>query len=82
MALRMSGITDTRHLDDMLRMNVVPQSWVLKVLSHHYHALQGGGDMSLMLNFNTDALRYGFIIEQVSDSNYKTTMCWPNGSYL
>ncbi|XP_071828007.1 BTB/POZ domain-containing protein 16-like [Apostichopus japonicus] len=64
MALRMSGITDTRHLDDMLRMNVVPQSWVLKVLSHHYHALQGGGDMSLMLNFNTDALRYGFIIEQ------------------
>ncbi|PIK49464.1 putative BTB/POZ domain-containing protein 16, partial [Apostichopus japonicus] len=47
MALRMSGITDTRHLDDMLRMNVVPQSWVLKVLSHHYHALQGGGDMSL-----------------------------------
>ncbi|KAJ8025799.1 BTB/POZ domain-containing protein 16 [Holothuria leucospilota] len=64
MGIRMNGITDTRHLDDMLRMNVVPQSWILKVLSHHYHALQGGGDMSLMLNFNTDALRFGFIIEQ------------------
>ncbi|XP_071948482.1 BTB/POZ domain-containing protein 16-like isoform X2 [Antedon mediterranea] len=64
LSLRMHGITDTRNLDDMVRMNVVPQPWVLKMLSQHYQALQGGGDMSLMLNFNNDAIRAGFIIEQ------------------
>ncbi|XP_072177460.1 BTB/POZ domain-containing protein 16-like [Diadema setosum] len=64
MSLRMSGITDTRHLDDMLQMNVVPNQWILRTLTLHYHALQGGGDMSLMLDFKRDAVRVGFIIEQ------------------
>ncbi|XP_033633108.1 BTB/POZ domain-containing protein 16-like [Asterias rubens] len=63
-SIRLAGVTDTRHLDDMLRMNVIPQEWILKTLSMHYHALQGGGDMSLMLNFGNDAIRTGFIIEQ------------------
>ena len=65
MSLRMSGITDTRHLDDMLQMNVVPNQWILRTLTLHYHALQGGGDMSLMQDFKKDAIRLGFIIEQV-----------------
>ncbi|XP_033122948.1 uncharacterized protein LOC117121754 isoform X2 [Anneissia japonica] len=64
MSLRMHGITDTRSLDDMVRMNVIPQAWVLTILSQHYQALQGGGDMSLMLNFGNDAIRTGFVIEQ------------------
>ncbi|XP_063964086.1 BTB/POZ domain-containing protein 16-like [Lytechinus pictus] len=63
MSLRMSGITDTRHLDDMLQMNVVPSQWILRTLTLHYHALQGGGDMSLMQDFKKDAIRLGFIIE-------------------
>ncbi|XP_038071045.1 BTB/POZ domain-containing protein 16-like [Patiria miniata] len=63
-SIRLAGVTDTRHLDDMLRMNVIPQQWILKTLSLHYHALQGGGDMSLMLNFGNDAIRTGFIIQQ------------------
>ena len=65
MSVRLVGITDTRHIDDMLRMNVIPQQWILKALSMHYHALQGGGDMSLMLNFGRDSIRTGFIIDQV-----------------
>ncbi|XP_072033928.1 BTB/POZ domain-containing protein 16-like [Amphiura filiformis] len=64
MSVRLIGITDTRHIDDMLRMNVIPQQWILKILSMHYHALQGGGDMSLMLSFGRDAIRTGFIISQ------------------
>nr|XP_009860570.2 BTB/POZ domain-containing protein 16 [Ciona intestinalis] len=62
--LRLHGITDTKHLQDVMFMNIVSQSWLLRVFSHHYHALQGGGDMSFLLNFSLGASRFGFILEQ------------------
>lgn len=44
-------------------MNIVPQAWIVKILSQHYHALQGGGDMWQLNNFNMFAVRQGFIID-------------------
>jgi len=42
--------------------------------------LQGGGDMSLMKNFNTAAIRQGFIIDNVSIAWARLVlgggMCW------
>ncbi|XP_032240164.2 BTB/POZ domain-containing protein 16 [Nematostella vectensis] len=63
-AVRIDGITDSSQLDEVLKMNVIPQSWLLRVYSQHYHALQGGGDMSLMTRFDQGAVRIGFVIEQ------------------
>ena len=41
-----------------------------KELRHHLQnfsfQLQGGGDMSLLKNFNTQAVRQGFVIDDVS----------------
>merc|ERR1712136_27901 len=61
--LRLHGITETKHLQDVMHMNIIPQNWLLKVLSHHYHALQGGGDMSFLLNFSLGSTRFGFMLD-------------------
>ncbi|XP_064603618.1 BTB/POZ domain-containing protein 16-like [Liolophura sinensis] len=63
-ALRLHGITDTNHLRDMQMMNVVPQSWVINILSLHYQALQGGGDMTAFKNFPSASIRHGFIVDE------------------
>ncbi|CAH1784841.1 unnamed protein product [Owenia fusiformis] len=63
-ALRLDGINDTNHMKDIQQMNIIPQSWLVKILTEHYHALQGGGDMSLLQNFNMSAVRHGFIVDK------------------
>ncbi|XP_070541114.1 BTB/POZ domain-containing protein 16-like [Ptychodera flava] len=64
MSIRLHGILDTKQLEDMLQMNVIPQPWILKTLNLHYQALQGGGDMPMMMSFEKDSIRDGFIIDQ------------------
>ncbi|XP_074640832.1 BTB/POZ domain-containing protein 16-like [Tubulanus polymorphus] len=63
-ALRLHGVLDTTSIHDIKQMNILPQSVVVNTLMKHYYALQGGGDMSLMSNFNYAAVRYGFILEE------------------
>ncbi|CAH3142274.1 unnamed protein product [Pocillopora meandrina] len=63
-AVRLAGITESPQLDELQKMNLVPQNWLLRIYSQHYHALQGGGDMSLMTRFEHGALRKGFILEE------------------
>ncbi|KAK6177906.1 hypothetical protein SNE40_012776 [Patella caerulea] len=62
-AVRLHGITDTSNIHDMQMMNVVPQKWLIDLLSQHYHSLQAGGDMSSLKNFQQASVRYGFIID-------------------
>ncbi|KAL4232314.1 BTB POZ domain-containing protein 16 [Mactra antiquata] len=62
-AVRLQGIMDTNNIQDMQIMNILPRDILIELLSQHYHSLQGGGDMSLMKNFNTAAIRQGFIID-------------------
>lgn len=61
--VRLHGIVDTSNIQDMQLMNILPQDSLINLLSQHYHALQGGGDMSLLKNFNTAAIRQGFVID-------------------
>lgn len=63
-AVRLGGITESSQLDELQKMNLVPQTWLLRIYSQHYHALQGGGDMSLMTRFEHGAVRKGFILEE------------------
>ncbi|XP_046368087.2 BTB/POZ domain-containing protein 16-like isoform X2 [Haliotis rufescens] len=62
-AVRLHGITDTGNIQDMQIMNILPQRWLVDLLSQHYHALQGGGDMSAQKNFNMSAVRQGFVVD-------------------
>ncbi|CAG2238322.1 BTBD16 [Mytilus edulis] len=62
-AVRLQGVTDTNQIRDMQLMNILPQSQLIDLLTQHYHALQGGGDMSALKHFNTGAIRQGFIID-------------------
>lgn len=62
--VRLGGITDSSQLHELQKMNLVPQPWLLRVYAQHYHALQGGGDMSLMTRFEHGAIRTGFILEE------------------
>ncbi|XP_078311222.1 BTB/POZ domain-containing protein 16-like isoform X6 [Crassostrea virginica] len=64
-AVRLTGITDTNHIQDMQMMNILPQSQLIDLLSQHYHALQNGGDtctsnLGLFVNL---AKRQGFIMD-------------------
>ncbi|VDH90916.1 BTB/POZ domain-containing protein 16 [Mytilus galloprovincialis] len=63
-AVRLQGVTDTNQIRDMQLMNILPQSQLIDLLTQHYHALQGGGDMSALKHFNTGAIRQGFIIDE------------------
>lgn len=62
-AVRLTGITDTNHIQDMQMMNILPQAQLIDLLSQHYHALQGGGDMGSLRNFNAFSVRQGFIVD-------------------
>ncbi|XP_035673882.1 BTB/POZ domain-containing protein 16-like isoform X1 [Branchiostoma floridae] len=65
LSLKLHGITDTSHLDDIQQMNILPYQWLLRVLTQHYHSLQAGGDMRLLqYNFYSGSVRAGFIMEQ------------------
>jgi len=62
-ALHLHGITDNVQIRDVQMMNILPQQWLVKLLSAHYNAVNTGGDMSLMTNFSQTAVRFGFILE-------------------
>ncbi|XP_025096064.1 BTB/POZ domain-containing protein 16-like isoform X1 [Pomacea canaliculata] len=61
--LRLHSVTDSSDIHDILIMNIVPEKWILTILSEHYHALQRGGDMKALREFHSGAVRHGFIID-------------------
>ncbi|ELT97706.1 hypothetical protein CAPTEDRAFT_187834 [Capitella teleta] len=63
MSLKLHGITETSSIHDVQTMNILPQSWVVKILAEHYNALQDGGDMSLAKDFASASIRRGFIMD-------------------
>lgn len=62
-AVRLHGILDTSNIQDMQLMNILPREKLIDLLTQNYHALQGGGDMSILRNFNIGSVRQGFIID-------------------
>ncbi|XP_048745848.2 BTB/POZ domain-containing protein 16-like isoform X3 [Ostrea edulis] len=66
-AVRLTGITDTNHIQDMQIMNILPQAQLIELLTQHYHALQNGGDSSAsnIDHFKSLAKRQGFIMDSL-----------------
>nr|XP_046146693.1 BTB/POZ domain-containing protein 16 [Oncorhynchus gorbuscha] len=62
-ALRLHGITQRAHLEEMQQIHVFPQSWLLLIFSKHYYTLHSGGDMQVT-DFSQQAVRFGMVIER------------------
>uniref|UniRef100_W5MP15 BTB/POZ domain-containing protein 16 n=1 Tax=Lepisosteus oculatus TaxID=7918 RepID=W5MP15_LEPOC len=62
-SVRLHGITERAHLEEIQQINVLPQSWLLLLFSRHYYALHSGGDMPVT-DFSSQSVRFGLIIER------------------
>ncbi|RDD43520.1 BTB/POZ domain-containing protein 16 [Trichoplax sp. H2] len=62
--IRYNGIIDVRHLDEIEKMNIFPQSHFYSLLHQHYHSLQNGGDMLLDPRIELNGIRIGFILQE------------------
>ncbi|XP_051958744.1 BTB/POZ domain-containing protein 16 isoform X2 [Xyrauchen texanus] len=65
-ALRLHGITEWPHLQELQNIRVFPQSCLLHILSKHYHTLYSGGDTA-MTDFSKQAVRFGMIVDREQD---------------
>ncbi|XP_026523045.1 BTB/POZ domain-containing protein 16 [Notechis scutatus] len=63
-SLRLHGITSSKHLEELWKINFFPLPWLTRILSDHYHALENGGDMAFQADFNTQAVRFGFLLKE------------------
>jgi len=78
--LRLHGITDVDHLQDLVIMNVVPEPWLLQVLNHNYDSLLRGGDMPPAFSFSQSACRFGFTLNE--GSGFSSDMIALHGFYF
>uniref|UniRef100_A0A671SRP2 BTB/POZ domain-containing protein 16 n=1 Tax=Sinocyclocheilus anshuiensis TaxID=1608454 RepID=A0A671SRP2_9TELE len=62
-ALRMHGITEWQHLQELQNIRVLPESWLLHILSNHYHTLYSGGDL-VLTDFSKQAIRFGMMFDR------------------
>ncbi|XP_059387929.1 BTB/POZ domain-containing protein 16 [Carassius carassius] len=62
-ALRIHGITEWQHLQELQNIRVLPESWLLHILSNHYHTLYSGGDM-VLTDFSKQAIRFGMMFDR------------------
>ncbi|MEE6486600.1 hypothetical protein FKM82_014647 [Ascaphus truei] len=64
-SLRLHGITESKQIEEIKQINVIPPKWLIRILSNHFQALQNGGDTLCQTDFNTQAIRFGLIINKV-----------------
>ncbi|XP_059174751.1 BTB/POZ domain-containing protein 16-like [Physella acuta] len=62
--IRLCGIINTSEIHEMQLMNIMPQIWLVDLLSQHYRALHCGGDMAGMKQFDCASIRQGFVIDE------------------
>ncbi|XP_069755920.1 BTB/POZ domain-containing protein 16 isoform X2 [Narcine bancroftii] len=63
-SIRLHGITETRQIEELQQIDLLPQATLLEVVTHNYYALQHGGDMPCAKYFPSEAIRFGFIMTE------------------
>ncbi|XP_038677114.1 BTB/POZ domain-containing protein 16 isoform X1 [Scyliorhinus canicula] len=63
-AVRLHGITETRQIEELQQIDLLPRDWLLYVVTRNYYALQHGGDVPCLKYFPSEAVRFGFIITE------------------
>ncbi|XP_019498512.1 PREDICTED: BTB/POZ domain-containing protein 16 [Hipposideros armiger] len=64
LCLRLHAITEGKDLEDLMHMNIFPESRLVQVTANHYLALESGGDMVHLTDLTTQAVRFGLIFVQ------------------
>ncbi|XP_051837547.1 BTB/POZ domain-containing protein 16 isoform X1 [Antechinus flavipes] len=62
--LRLHGITNSKDLENIKHINFFPETWIVRILANHYHALESGGDMFQVRDLSTQGIRFGLLINQ------------------
>ncbi|KAF4084554.1 hypothetical protein AMELA_G00107460 [Ameiurus melas] len=60
-ALRLHGITEREHMEEMQKVNVFPHSWLYVAFSNLVHSIHSGGNMCIT-DFTRQAVRFGMTI--------------------
>ncbi|TRY81632.1 hypothetical protein DNTS_034005 [Danionella cerebrum] len=72
-ALRLHGITECQHLQELKIIRVFPESCLLNIMSNHFHTLYTGGDM-VISDFNKQAIRYGMVLDKKQEYSQKINL--------
>ncbi|KAM9701467.1 BTB/POZ domain-containing protein 16 [Dama dama] len=64
LCLRLHSITRGKDLEELRHINFFPESWLVRITSNHYHALENGGDMAHVKDLSTQAVRFGLLFNQ------------------
>ncbi|MCJ8738076.1 hypothetical protein PDJAM_G00031450 [Pangasius djambal] len=60
-ALRLHGITERQHMEEMQKINVFPHSWLHFTFSNLVYSIHSGGNMHIA-NFSQQAVRFGMTV--------------------
>ncbi|XP_026783914.3 BTB/POZ domain-containing protein 16 isoform X2 [Pangasianodon hypophthalmus] len=60
-ALRLHGITERQHMEEMQKINVFPHSWLHFTFSNLVYSIHSGGNMHIT-NFSKQAVRFGMTV--------------------
>ncbi|XP_060795243.1 BTB/POZ domain-containing protein 16 isoform X5 [Neoarius graeffei] len=60
-ALRLHGITERQHMEEMQKINMFPHSWLQLIFSNLVYSIHSGGDMHIT-NFSKQAVRFGMTV--------------------
>ncbi|KAK3529363.1 hypothetical protein QTP70_029476 [Hemibagrus guttatus] len=62
-ALRLHGITERQHMEEMQKIHVFPHSWLHFTFSNLVYSIHSGGNMHIT-NFSKQAVRFGMIVTE------------------
>ncbi|XP_045147333.1 BTB/POZ domain-containing protein 16 [Echinops telfairi] len=62
--LRLHNINRGPDLEAVRHVNFFPEGWLIRIAASHFRALENGGDMSQVVDLNTQALRFGLLFTQ------------------
>ncbi|KAG7325320.1 hypothetical protein KOW79_011636 [Hemibagrus wyckioides] len=62
-ALRLHGITEQQHMEEMQKIHVFPHSWLHFTFSNLVYSIHSGGNMHIT-NFSKQAVRFGMTVTE------------------
>ncbi|XP_036754878.1 BTB/POZ domain-containing protein 16 isoform X1 [Manis pentadactyla] len=64
LCLHLHGITKGKDLEELKHINLFSESWLVRVMANHYHALENGGDMAHVKDLTTQSVRFGLLFNK------------------
>ncbi|XP_063290274.1 BTB/POZ domain-containing protein 16 [Pelobates fuscus] len=55
-SLRLHGITESKQIEVITQINILPPDWMIQLLFNHCEALKNGGELYNLMDFNTHAV--------------------------